>query len=158
MKLGLEMASIQGPVVCPVVHAKQTVDSPLLKPILIRTGFKGLNINSNVSYRRNSKNFRPIRCTFSSSSDGNGSMAENSSHKNADYVNSSVVEAGNLLSILVFRFLSFLLVAGGLLHYSTFHHIYEYESFFMSTVCTHGLFYVTNNPYSREKLPIIVRV
>lgn len=87
------MASIQGPVVCPVVHAKQTVDSPLLKPKLIRTGFKGLNINSNVSYRRNSKNFGPIRCTFSSSSDGNGSMAENSSHKNADYVNSSVVEA-----------------------------------------------------------------
>lgn len=102
---GVEMASIQGPVVCPVVHAKQTgvcsvpVDSPLLKAKLIRSGFwgvKGLNSGTvNVSYRHNLRNFRPIRSSFSSSSDGNGSMAGNPSENNADYVNSSVVEAGN---------------------------------------------------------------
>lgn len=120
------MASIQGPVVCPVVHAKQTVDSPLLKPKLIRTGFwgfKGLNNGAaNVTYPRNSKNFRPIRCTFSSSSDGNGSMAENSSEKNADYVNSSVVEAGNFFSFpcLSLSFMPFRLL---------FHQ--KYKSFFM---------------------------
>lgn len=101
----LEMASIQSPVVCPVVHAKQTgvcsvpVDSPLLKAKLIRSGFwglKGLNRGKvNVSYRQNSRNCRPIRSSFSSSSDGNGSMAGNPSENNADYVNSSVVEAGN---------------------------------------------------------------
>lgn len=104
---GFEMASIHGPVVCPVVRAKQTgvysvpVDSPLLKAKLIRSGFwglKGLNSGvANVSYRKNLRNCRPIRCSFSSSSDGNGSMAENFSESNADYVNSSVVEAGNYL-------------------------------------------------------------
>ncbi|XP_057794042.1 bifunctional nuclease 1-like [Salvia miltiorrhiza] len=95
------MASIQGPVVCPVVNAKQTgvysvpVDSSLLKSKL--SGFWGLKgINSgvaNVSYRQNLRNCRQIRGSFSSSSDGNGSMAENFSENNADYVNSSVVEA-----------------------------------------------------------------
>ncbi|KAH6764988.1 Wound-responsive family protein [Perilla frutescens var. hirtella] len=97
------MASIQGPVVCPVVHAKQTgvyavpIDSPLLKAKLVRSGFwglKGLNSGTaNVSYRQNLRHCRPIRGSFSSSSDGNGSMAGNSSEQNADYVNSSVVEA-----------------------------------------------------------------
>ncbi|KAG6438026.1 hypothetical protein SASPL_102959 [Salvia splendens] len=97
------MASIHGPVVCPVVRAKQTgvcsvpVDLPLLKAKLIRSGFWGLKGLSsgvaNVSYRQNLRNCRPIRCSFSSSSDGNGSMAENFSESNADYVNSSVVEA-----------------------------------------------------------------
>ncbi|XP_057794041.1 bifunctional nuclease 1-like isoform X1 [Salvia miltiorrhiza] len=98
---GFKMASIQGPVVCPVVNAKQTgvysvpVDSSLLKSKL--SGFWGLKgINSgvaNVSYRQNLRNCRQIRGSFSSSSDGNGSMAENFSENNADYVNSSVVEA-----------------------------------------------------------------
>lgn len=96
------MASIQGPVVCPVVHSKQTgvysapVDSPLLKAKLIGSAFwgsKGLSGVANVSYRKNLRNHRPIRSSFSSSSDGSGSMAENFSEKNADYVNSSVVEA-----------------------------------------------------------------
>ncbi|KAH6837960.1 Wound-responsive family protein [Perilla frutescens var. hirtella] len=97
------MASMQGPVVCPVVHAKQTgvyavpIDSPLLKAKLVRSGFwglKGLNSGTaNVSYRQNLRHCRPIRGSFSSSSDGNGSMAGNSSEQNADYVNSSVVEA-----------------------------------------------------------------
>ncbi|KAG6382441.1 hypothetical protein SASPL_157890 [Salvia splendens] len=97
------MATIHGPVVCPVVRAKQTgvcsvpVDLPLLKAKLIRSGFWGLKGLSsgvaNVSYRQNLRNCRPIRCSFSSSSDGNGSMAENFSESNADYVNSSVVEA-----------------------------------------------------------------
>lgn len=100
-----EMASLQGPVVCPVVHAKQTgvysvpVNSPMLKAKFIRSGFwglKGLNTGrTNVRYQQHLRKCRTIRSSFSSSSNGNGSMAGNSSENDADYVNSSVVEAGN---------------------------------------------------------------
>lgn len=130
------MASIQGPVVCPVVHAKQTgvysvpVDSPLLKAKLVKSGFLGVkgltNGIANVGYRQNLKNLRPIRCSLSSSSDGNGSMAENSSEKNADYVNSSVVEAGISFALLLL-FLPFLHIFSFLLfhgvHYILVHFI-----------------------------------
>ncbi|KAK6131235.1 hypothetical protein DH2020_035025 [Rehmannia glutinosa] len=97
------MASLQGPVVCPVVHAKQTwvnsvpVDSPLLKAKFIRSGCWGLKrLNScrtNVGYRQHLGKCRTIRGSFSSSSNGNGRMAGNSNENDADYVNSSVVEA-----------------------------------------------------------------
>ncbi|KAG8389925.1 hypothetical protein BUALT_Bualt01G0029600 [Buddleja alternifolia] len=97
------MASLQGPVVCPVIRAKQTgmysvpVNSPLLKAKLIRSGFwgiKGLTSGgTGVGYRQNSGKCRKIRCSFSSSSNGNGSMAGNSNVNDADFVNSSVVEA-----------------------------------------------------------------
>ncbi|KAL2249762.1 UNVERIFIED_CONTAM: Bifunctional nuclease 2 [Sesamum indicum] len=97
------MASLQGPVVCPVVRAKQTglytvpVNSPLLKAKFIRSGFwglKGLNSGrTNVGYRPHLRKCRTIRSSFSSSSNGNGSMAGNFSENDADYVNSSVLEA-----------------------------------------------------------------
>ncbi|KAI3460342.1 hypothetical protein Pfo_017005 [Paulownia fortunei] len=96
------MASLQGPVVCPVVRAKQTglsvpVNAPLLKAKLIRSEFLGLKVLSygrtNVGYRQHSRKCRTTRCSFSSSSNGNGSMAGNSNENDADYVNSSVVEA-----------------------------------------------------------------
>ena len=38
-----------------------------------------------------------VHCSFSSSSDGNGSMAENFSESDEDYVNSSVIEAGMMV-------------------------------------------------------------
>ncbi|KAK4490308.1 hypothetical protein RD792_000975 [Penstemon davidsonii] len=97
---GLKMASLQGPVVCPVFRAKKSgvhsvpVNSPLLKAKLVRSGLwglKGLHSGSTrVGFR---KQCRPIQCSFSSSSNGNGSMAENSNENDADYVNSTVVEA-----------------------------------------------------------------
>lgn len=100
----LRMASLQGPVICPVVRAKQTglavpVNSPLLKAKLVRGGFlgrKGLRYGTNnVGYRQHSRKCRTTtNCSFSSSSNGNGSKAGNSNENDADYVNSSVVEAG----------------------------------------------------------------
>lgn len=97
------MASLQGPVVSPVLRAKQTgpsvpINSPLLKTKLIRSGFfgiKGLNYGRGIGgNRQHTRKYRTARCSFSSSSNGNGSMAGNSSENDADYVNSSVVEAG----------------------------------------------------------------
>ncbi|CAA3011153.1 bifunctional nuclease 2 [Olea europaea subsp. europaea] len=97
------MGSLQGPVLCPVVRAKQSglysvpVKSPISKAKYIRSGFWGIRgINSdriNVSYRQYSPKGKTIMCSFSSSSNGNGSMAGNSNENDADYVNSSVVEA-----------------------------------------------------------------
>lgn len=97
------MASLQGPVICPVVRAKQTgvysmpANSPLLKAKLVRSGFWGIKKLStgraSSGYRKSSKNCKTARCSFNSSSNGNGSMAGNFSESDADYVNSSVVEA-----------------------------------------------------------------
>lgn len=97
------MGSLQGPVICPVVRSKLTGPCrvPLYRPSvkatnLIRSGFgglKGINgvrVANQVRVRRN----KVIKCTFSSSSNGNGSKAGNSNENDADYVNSSVVEAG----------------------------------------------------------------
>ncbi|KAL3845263.1 hypothetical protein ACJIZ3_002666 [Penstemon smallii] len=97
---GFKMASLQGSVVCPVLRAKKSgvhsvpVNSPLLKAKLVRSGLWGLkglhNGSTRVGFR---KQCRPIQCSFSSSSNGNGSKAGNSNENDADYVNSSVVEA-----------------------------------------------------------------
>ncbi|GER26552.1 bifunctional nuclease 1 [Striga asiatica] len=98
------MASLQGPVICPVVHARQNqvhsvpFDSPFLKAKFVRNGLWGLkrlNVGhtNHVGYRKNSRKCNMIRNSFSSSSDGNGSMAGNSNENDSDYVNSSVVEA-----------------------------------------------------------------
>ncbi|XP_042005008.1 bifunctional nuclease 1-like isoform X1 [Salvia splendens] len=98
----ITMASLQGPVVSPVVCARQTgpsvaVNSPLLKAKLIKSGFLGLRglgySRGNAGYWKHSRKCRTTQCSFSSSSNGNGSMAGNSSENDADYVNSSVVEA-----------------------------------------------------------------
>lgn len=97
------MASLQGPVVSPVVRAKQTgpsvpVNFPLVKSKLVKSRFFGLReigySGGNVGYRQHSRKCITTHCSFSSSSNGNGSMAGNSRENDADYVNSSVVEAG----------------------------------------------------------------
>ncbi|XP_020548443.1 bifunctional nuclease 1-like isoform X2 [Sesamum indicum] len=104
------MASLQGPVVCPVVRAKQSglgvpINSPLLKAKLFRSGFLGLKGLScgraYVGQGRHLKKRNTTRCSFSSSSNGNGSTAENSNENDADYVNSSVVEAVEMPSVLL---------------------------------------------------------
>lgn len=97
------MGSLQGPVVCPVVRAKQTgvyavpLYTPLVKATkLVRSGFWGVKtVNKGcVASQTRCRSSSAIRCTFSSSSNGNGSMAGNFNENDADYVNSSVVEAG----------------------------------------------------------------
>lgn len=95
------MASLQGPVVCPVVRAKQTgvYAVPFYTPLgkatkLVRSGFFGLQVNNGFKVpNQTPRQTKMIRCTFSSSSNGNGSKAGNFSENDADYVNSSVVEA-----------------------------------------------------------------
>lgn len=57
-------------------------------------GLKGPKSGStNTGFLQNLKKCNMIRCSFSSSSNGNGSMAENSNENDADYVESSVIEA-----------------------------------------------------------------
>lgn len=100
------MASLQGPIICPTVRAKQAgccsvPVSPVVKARLLKTefwGFKGLTGSigkvRTFPHRLNTRKFTRVHCTFSSSSDGDGKMAENFSENDEDYVNSSVIEAG----------------------------------------------------------------
>ncbi|XP_059636775.1 bifunctional nuclease 2-like [Cornus florida] len=99
------MCSLQGPaVICPTVRGKQNgfytlpVNWPLTKVSILRSGFwgfKGINSNriNNVCHQLRMRKCKTVQCSFSSSSDGNGSMAENFNESDEDYVNSSVVEA-----------------------------------------------------------------
>lgn len=105
---GNNMNSVQGPVICPAtVHLKQTganmlpVNGPLMKNRVLRSGFWGFKGFSgsriNVGNHQRFQKGKIVKCSFSSSSNGNGSTAENFNENDADYVNSSVVEAGELL-------------------------------------------------------------
>ncbi|KAL8148595.1 bifunctional nuclease 1-like [Apium graveolens] len=98
------MSSVQGPVICPAaVHLKQTgaymlpVNGPLMKNRVLRSGFWGFKGFSgsriNVGNQQRFQKGKVVKCSFSSSSNGNGSTAENFNENDADYVNSSVVEA-----------------------------------------------------------------
>lgn len=104
------MRSLQAPVVCPNnVRPRQLgvsaslVNCSVSKPRFLRNQFLGnqtINVKSQVAktvtlrlhLRRCKTN---IQCLFSSHSDGNGSTAENFNENDEDYVNSSVMEAGN---------------------------------------------------------------
>ncbi|KAM1288804.1 hypothetical protein ACFX15_015683 [Malus domestica] len=94
------MATLQGPVICPTVRAKQSgfdtlpVVGPLVKARLGFRGISGSITKAGFSSRsRNARKCSRVHCIFSSSSDGNGSMAENFNENDEDYVNSSVLEA-----------------------------------------------------------------
>ncbi|XP_059286541.1 bifunctional nuclease 1-like isoform X8 [Lycium ferocissimum] len=93
------MNSLQGPVVCPLVCGKRTgmVNSSIVKATMLRSelcGFNGISSRPvNVARLPRSRVSKLIGCSFSSSSNDNGSMAENFNESDADYVNSSVVEA-----------------------------------------------------------------
>lgn len=104
------MGSLRGPVICPTIRAKQ-VGLPMvsfpIKARIIRSefwGFKGISgpvaklgfLSRQLSVRK----CKGINCTFSSSSNDNGSMAENFNENDEDYVNSSVLEAGLSSSLL----------------------------------------------------------
>ncbi|KAL6995718.1 Bifunctional nuclease 2 [Sarracenia purpurea var. burkii] len=97
------MGSLQGPVISPAVRAKQTgvytlpLNGPLMKAKVLRSGFWGfrgiMGARINASHQLHGQECKKVLCSFSSSSNGNGSMAENFSENDEDYVNSSVVEA-----------------------------------------------------------------
>ncbi|KAJ0587741.1 putative bifunctional nuclease domain-containing protein [Helianthus annuus] len=95
------MNYLQGPVVCPSVPQKQVgvhrvpaVNGSLTKAKTLRSGiwgFKGFYRHPVHIHCQPKSNI--ITCTFSSSSNGNGSMAESFNENDSDYVDSSVVEA-----------------------------------------------------------------
>lgn len=104
------MSSVQGHVIFPVAaRAKQTkvqmppTNGPLRKYKISRSGFwgvKGISCGkTNVGHRLRLHNVKVVKCSFSSSSDGNGSMAENSNENEAEYVNCSVTDAGEHLLV-----------------------------------------------------------
>lgn len=104
------MGSLQGPVICPNIRAKQVGFYTLatvgfrfpIKDKLLRSelwGLKGISSSGItkagfLSRQVSGRKCKAVNCTFSSSSNGNGSMAENFNENDEDYVNSSVLEAG----------------------------------------------------------------
>lgn len=106
------MGSLHGPVVCPTIRAKQVgvyqvpTNSSLMKNAMLRStfwGYKSVRQRvSNAGMLASPTNIRRlglVHCTFSSSSNGSGSRAENFKENDEDYVNSSVTEAGRMYSI-----------------------------------------------------------
>ncbi|OVA08741.1 Bifunctional nuclease domain [Macleaya cordata] len=100
------MATLQGPVIYPTVRAKRSgvntlpLNGPLMKTRILRNGFWGFKGNHRdgirlqpLSHQSRVGRCMTVRCTFSSSSNGNGSMAENFNENDGEYVNSSVMEA-----------------------------------------------------------------
>lgn len=103
------MAILEGPVLCRTVawreHAGVSapfVRTPLAKNRLLHSGFWGQKGKCRGAIRVRVPSYAPfpferkqgaIYCSFSSSSDGNGSMAGNFNESDEDYVNSSVIEA-----------------------------------------------------------------
>ncbi|KAL2892728.1 Bifunctional nuclease 1 [Bienertia sinuspersici] len=100
------MGSLHGPVVCPTIRAKQgsvyqvPINVSLMKDAMFRSTFWGYKSvrqqSTNVGMITRSISIRrvgTIHCTFSSSSNGSGSRAENFKENDEDYVNSSVIEA-----------------------------------------------------------------
>ncbi|XP_054817521.1 bifunctional nuclease 1-like isoform X2 [Prosopis cineraria] len=99
------MGSLQGPVLCPSIRAKLAgfCSLPMIGPInhrYLRSEFWGLKELGGgkakariLSCQVNVRKCKRVHCSFSSSSNGSGSMAENFNEKDEDYVNSSVVEA-----------------------------------------------------------------
>ncbi|OAY80403.1 Bifunctional nuclease 2 [Ananas comosus] len=102
-----EMAVLEGSVLCrpaaPIKYAgvpAAPISSPLVKAGNLRSGFWGMKTRcssiskaSVLSFQTCGTKGRPTRCSFSSSSDGNGSRAGNFSENDEEYVNSSVIEA-----------------------------------------------------------------
>ncbi|XP_028803040.1 bifunctional nuclease 1 [Neltuma alba] len=99
------MGSLQGPVLCPSVRAKLAgfCSLPMIGPInhrCLRSDFWGLKALGGgkakagiLSCQINVRKCKTVHCSFGSSSNGNGSTAENFNENDEDYVNSSVIEA-----------------------------------------------------------------
>ncbi|XP_078428328.1 wound-responsive family protein [Wolffia australiana] len=98
------MATLQGPIICrPIAHGKRHINAVLVpqKSLLnLRLSKSELwgcsgSLGCKVLLFRQSNKAKStaVSCSFSSSSDGSGSRAENYSENNEDYIVSSVVEA-----------------------------------------------------------------
>ncbi|KAH1212023.1 Bifunctional nuclease 1 [Glycine soja] len=98
------MSSVQGPVVCPSVRAKQVgfCSIPMIGAVKmnvrrIRSEFWGLNGAKAkpgfLSCHINTRKCKTVHCTFNSPSNDSGSTADNFNEKDEDYVISSVIEA-----------------------------------------------------------------
>ncbi|XP_038716696.1 bifunctional nuclease 1-like [Tripterygium wilfordii] len=99
------MASLQGPVICPAVRSRQAgvytfpVNVPVIKARLLRRelwGFKRFSCDTKLGvshHQLTARKCNTVKCTLSSSSDDNGSTAENFNESHEDYVNSSIIEA-----------------------------------------------------------------
>ncbi|KAK8642412.1 hypothetical protein V6N13_011756 [Hibiscus sabdariffa] len=97
------MISLQGPLICPAVRSKQVgVDRLMVNRHFPRArlltsdvwGYRRVIVGKGKSRKLKLRNCKTtVRSTFSSSSDGNGSMAESFNENDDNYVNSSVVEA-----------------------------------------------------------------
>lgn len=102
------MATLQSPVICPSVCVKQEMNVSAMPPRIsslknrfwgsskqdsCRTGIFKANFVKLASH----KGFVQVQCRSSMpSNDGSGSMAENFSEKDEDYINSSVIEAAEV--------------------------------------------------------------
>ncbi|KAK8624409.1 hypothetical protein V6N13_065754 [Hibiscus sabdariffa] len=106
------MVSLQGPVICPAVRSKQFgVYTPPVNDLFPRArlhrsdvwGCRGV-IDGKSKLRALFRKLKlrkcrtKVQCAFSSSSDGNGSTAENFNENDEDYVDSSVLEAVEVMS------------------------------------------------------------
>ncbi|KAK9129802.1 hypothetical protein Sjap_010289 [Stephania japonica] len=96
------MGSLQGPVICPTVRAKQGLvvgALPVGRARIMRSGFfwgsRGKILTGTLPHHQpyDQRGFLRVRCTFSSSSDDNGSTAGNFNENDDEYVNSTVIEA-----------------------------------------------------------------
>ncbi|KAL4332385.1 hypothetical protein GQ457_07G026510 [Hibiscus cannabinus] len=97
------MISLQGPLICPAVRRKQVgVHSLMVNRHFTRArlltsdiwGYRRVIVGKGKPRKLKLRNCKTtVRSTFSSSSDGNGSMAESFNENDDNYVNSSVVEA-----------------------------------------------------------------
>ena len=109
--------AMEGPVLCrPAMQAKLP-SAGLISNYLVKSGQLGTAFFGAMSKYRNItrfispisqppvKNSSHVCCSFSSSSDGNGYMAGNFSESDEDYVNSTVLEAGNLFTRICLKLL-----------------------------------------------------
>ena len=109
--------AMEGPVLCrPTMQAKLP-SAGLISNYLVKSGQLGTAFFGAMSKYRNItrfispiselpvKNSSHVFCSFSSSSDGNGYMAGNFSESDEDYVNSTVLEAGNLFTQICLKLL-----------------------------------------------------
>ncbi|KAL0905614.1 hypothetical protein M5K25_024047 [Dendrobium thyrsiflorum] len=104
---GSFMATLEGPIICqPALYAAHAkISAKLVKIPLKRVrnhrdgflGYKGLHagtVGGLLSRRHFQWKSGRLLCSLRSSSDGNGSMPENFSENDAEFVNASVMEAG----------------------------------------------------------------
>ncbi|KAK7383009.1 hypothetical protein VNO78_28674 [Psophocarpus tetragonolobus] len=97
------MSSVQGPVVCPSVRAKQarfcsipTIGAVKMNVRRVKSEFWGVGAKPKpafLSCHINTRKCKAVHCTFSSPSNDSGSTADNFNEKDEDYVDSTVIEA-----------------------------------------------------------------